>query len=144
MHRYAARFHPSDVDIELPTDLNTEALRAWLIQQIDALDVQRKQYQQVLQRYSNTRQGRKQHTPEEMAAIRAEQTILQAQRNAYRQLLGDLKAASKELARIQANHPTARQFAEVFVDVAREALPAETFNRLFTAALERTPHEETP
>lgn len=137
MNRYAARFKPSSVDIEVPEGLNTENLRTWLIQKIDAIDVQRKQYKDMLQRYSNTRSGKKRHTPEEIATIRAEQTVLYEQRSAYRQLLGDLKAAQKELSRIQASQQRSRLFAEHFVDVAREMSPAEEFNRIFTETLKR-------
>jgi hypothetical protein len=140
MDRYAVQFTPPNVDIELPEGLNTEALREWVIRKIDEIDIQRRQYQQILQRYSNTRQGKKQHTADEIALIRAEQNILFEQRTAYRQLLGDLKAAQKELARIQANQRHSRHFAEHFVEVAREALSAQEFNRLFTAARARSTH----
>jgi len=140
MDRYAVQFIPPNVDIELPEGLNTEALREWVLRKIDGIDIQRRQYQQILQRYSNTRQGKKQHTADEIALIRAEQNILFEQRTAYRQLLGDLKAAQKELARIQANQRHSRHFAEHFVEVARETLSAQEFNRLFTAARARSTH----
>ena len=140
MDRYTVQFTPPNVDIELPEGLNTEALREWVVRKIDEIDIQRRQYQQILQRYSNTRQGKKQHTADEIALIRAEQNILFEQRTAYRQLLGDLKAAQKELARIQANQRHSRHFAEHFVEVARETLSAQEFNRLFTAARARSTH----
>jgi hypothetical protein len=58
MDRYAVQFTSPNVDIELPEGLNTEALREWVIRKIDEIDIQRRQYQQILQRYSNTRQGK--------------------------------------------------------------------------------------
>ena len=138
MKSYAAQFVAPHVDIDLPDGLNTEQLREWLIRKIEEIDVQRKRYQNTLQRYSNTTQGKKQYTPEQIAIIRTEQTVLYEQRSAYRTLLGDLKAANKELSKILNNQKTSRQFSEFFVAVAKDMLSAEDFNRIFSATLERT------
>ncbi len=141
-NRYLARFNPPHIDIDVPEDLNTDQLRAWLIRKIEDIDIQRKRYQQILQRYSNTGRGKKQYTPEQIAVIRAERGVLSEQRSAYRTLLGDLNAARKELARIETHQQQSRHFSEVFVDVAKETLPAQDFNRLFDETRNRTAHHK--
>lgn len=137
MKRYLAQFDPPTIDIDVPEELNTEQLRAWLIRKIEEIDIQRKEYQNILQRYSNTARGKKQYTPEQIALARAERAVLYEQRSAYRTLLGDLNAANKELKRIVNNQKTSRQFSEYFIEVAREFLSAEEFNRLFNETLDR-------
>lgn len=138
MNRYVARFNPAHVDIKVPNDLNTEELRAWIIRKIDEIDIQRKKYQQILQRYSNTGHGKKQYTPEEMAVIRTERDVLHEQRNAYRTLLGDINAANKELSQQSNNQKRSRQFSEVFVEAAKAMLSAQDFNRVFNETINRT------
>ncbi len=143
MNRFKAQFDPPHIDIDVPEGLNTDQLRAWLIQKIEEIDSQRKRFQQTVQRYSNTGSGKKQYTPEQIALIRTERSILQEQRGAYRKLLGDVNAAKKELARIRTNQPLSRNFSEVFVEVANEVLSAQEFNRLFNETINRTT-QDTP
>lgn len=138
MKNVTIEFTPAHVDIDLPDNLNTDELRAWVIQKIEEIDIKRKEYQQILQRYANTASGRKQYTPEQIAIIHAERSVLYEQRTAYRTLLGDLNAEKKLCAQIENNQKLARQFSQVFMDVAREMLSAQEFNRLFAETRKRT------
>lgn len=131
-------FTPAHVDIDLPDDLNTDELRAWVIRKIEEIDIKRKEYQQILLRYSNTASGRKQFSPEQIAVIHAERNVLYEQRAAYRKLLGDLNAEQKLCAQIANNQKVSRELSQVFMDVARETLSAQEFNRLFAETCKRT------
>lgn len=138
MKNVTIEFTPAHVDIDLPDDLTTEELRAWVIRKIEEIDIQRKEFQQILQRYANTAPGRKQYTPEQLAVIHAERGVLYEQRTAYRKLLGDLNAQQKLCAQIDNNQKESRQFSQVFMDVARQMLSAQEFNRLFAETRKRT------
>lgn len=130
-------FRSERVDIDVPDNLNTDELREWLIRKLEAIDIQRKQYKQIIQRYSNTGRGKKQYTPEQIAVIHAEQTLLHEQRNAYRTLIGDINAANKKLNQITSQQAQSRQFSEHFLTIARELLPAQEFQRIFNETLKR-------